>query len=260
MVGAAVVLACWLAAAAAPQPGAPPGEGKVNVPAPTGAAEEAPAPREEDISLITLVVHGGVLMIPIGICSVVALAYIIERFIRLRRSQVMPAAFIRAMEKFIASPERDNGRGLELCRAHPSPIARIFEGAFRRAGRSTAEIEKAIEDAGQREVNRLKQNVRILSTVANIAPLLGLLGTVFGMIRAFAKIRSEAGLGKPELLAGGIYEALVTTAAGLSVAIPALAMYYYFSHKIEKMVREIDELTPQVVEAIAAGSRGERAG
>jgi len=91
--------------------------------------------RDSDISLITLVRRGGVLMIPIGLCSIVALAFIVERLIRLRRSQVVPAGFLKTMGDFLDSPEKDNGHALEVCRTHPSPIARILEGAFKRTGR-----------------------------------------------------------------------------------------------------------------------------
>jgi len=236
----------------APPPAAGPAaeDGDVAPAPPAPVADDADT-EDADIRLVTLIRRGGILMWPIGLCSIIALAFIIERLVRLRRSEVMPAGFLKGLGELIGSRHVDNGRALELCSAHPSPVSRIFRGAFKKMGRTHAEIQKAIEDAGEREVSRMKQNVRTLSTVANIAPLLGLLGTVIGMIRAFAKIRSEAGLGKPEMLAGGIYEALVTTAAGLSVAIPALAMFYFFSHRIDKMVREIDDLAADLVDTLA---------
>jgi len=127
----------------------------------------------------------------------------------------------------------------------------VAAAGLRKANRPLPEIEKAIEDAGAREAAAMRRNCRVLSMVASIAPLLGLLGTVTGMIRAFMTVASRAeALGRTEMLAAGIYEALVTTAVGLSIAIPALVCYYVYVEKAESFVAEIDAIAEELVTRI----------
>ncbi|MCB9916594.1 MAG: MotA/TolQ/ExbB proton channel family protein [Planctomycetes bacterium] len=121
------------------------------------------------------------------------------------------------------------------------PLTRILGAGLARAGGGAVAAERAAEDAGRREVRRLTGGLRPLVVVAMIAPLLGLLGTVWGMILAFTRIAQEDGLGRPELLAGGISQALITTAAGLAVAIPTQALYYYFRARIDRFARLVED-------------------
>ena len=142
---------------------------------------------------------------------------------------------------------------LEDIRAEDSPIVRVVRAGLRKAYRPTMEIEKAIEDAGAKEASTMRRNCRALSVVANVAPLLGLLGTVLGMINAFMTVASkQEALGKTELLAAGIYQALVTTAVGLAIAIPSLILYYLFVDKIERLINEIDDITIELVERMTS--------
>ncbi|MFW6061329.1 MAG: MotA/TolQ/ExbB proton channel family protein, partial [Planctomycetota bacterium] len=137
--------------------------------------------------------------------------------------------------------------GLSYCEQNGSPIARIAQAGLRKLHRKPEAVEGAIEDAGANEVSKLRHNLRTLYGIAAIAPMLGLLGTVWGMIEAF-QVASTKGLGKAEYLATGIYEALVTTFAGLLVAIPAVMFYYYFLGRIDGIIHDMNELSYEFVE------------
>jgi biopolymer transport protein ExbB len=228
-------------------------------PADAAFAAEATAPQAAapakipDRNLVEIVHSGGVLMWPILACSVVTVTVVFERLVMLRRARVVPRAFVRRFMERLGSGGLDRAGALELCRANASPVAHVFGHAVKRWGRPRREIEQAILDGGQREVVHLRKNLRIINGVATGAPLLGLLGTVVGMIQAFNVIAVQKGIGKPELLAGGISVALLTTAAGLTVAIPSLIAYLYLVGRVDRLVIEIDTLTEQVVDAISMG-------
>jgi biopolymer transport protein ExbB len=191
-------------------------------------------------------------MIPIGLCSVVALAYTVERLLRLSAGSLGGRPFVRHLAQSVR--ERGPAGGLELCRAQRKPLARILGAGLARASGPYVEAERAAEDAGRREVKRLCVNLRPLVVVAMIAPLLGLLGTVWGMIQAFTAIANTDGLGKPEVLAGGISQALITTAAGLAVAIPTQALYYYFRARIDRFARLAEDAQLELGEILLGGS------
>lgn len=205
-------------------------------------------------NLVEIFHSGGVLMWPILACSIVTVTVVFERLVMLRRSRVVPRAFIRRFMERLSAGTLDRESASELCRANASPVAKVFGHAVKRWGRPSNEIEQAILEGGQREVNHLRKNLRIVNGVATVAPLLGLLGTVVGMIEAFNVIAVQQGIGKPELLAGGISKALLTTAAGLTVAIPSLIAYLYLAGRVERLVAEIDALAEEVVESIALGA------
>jgi len=133
---------------------------------------------------------------------------------------------------------------------HDTSLARVLKTGLLRFGGKLDEIERAIEGAGQHEASLLNSNLRVLGAVANITPMMGLLGTVFGMIKAFNVI-SQSGTGNPGLVASGISEALITTAAGMIVGIPALALYHYFRAKIDRYVFEMEEISFQLVEELS---------
>jgi len=208
----------------------------------------APAAPAGMASLFDMVVSGGPVMIPIGLCSIVALAYTIERLIHLR-----PSWLGRAIVE--AADSGGPAAALSLCRERQRPLARILAAGLARFGSPVLEMEKAVEDAGHREMRRLSANLRPLVVVAVIAPLLGLLGTVWGMIQAFSTIGLEAGIGKPELLSYGISQALVTTAAGLAIAIPTQSVYYYFRGRIDAFVRGTEEIYLELEEKLAPHRR-----
>jgi biopolymer transport protein ExbB len=208
-------------------------------------------------SLTEMLVSGGPLMVPIGLCSVVALAYTIERALRLRRTSLGLSELGGELVEVVRAGGAQ--RGLELCRAKPSPLSRVMHTALSTWGAPVLEREKAVEDAGQREVRRLSAGLRPLVVVAAIAPLLGLLGTVWGMILAFSAIAQQAGLGRPELLADGIRQALVTTAAGLAIAIPTHAAYFWLKGRIERFARAAEDLYLQLGETLRGIAEAPRA-
>jgi biopolymer transport protein ExbB len=172
--------------------------------------------------------------------------------IALRRSRVIPKPFVSRFVRQIQDGELDRTQALQLCEENGSPVARIFAGAVRKWGRPAVEVEQAILDAGERVTNDLRRYLRVFSAVSTISPLLGLLGTVFGMIQAFNAVAASDALGRPELLANGVSQALLTTAAGLVVAIPALLVYYLFVGRIDRLVVDLDALGEDVVHAISA--------
>jgi biopolymer transport protein ExbB len=141
---------------------------------------------------------------------------------------------------------------LEICEDFDCPTAEVFRAAVKRWGRPLVEVEQAVFDAGERASEGLRRFLRVFSAVSNVAPLLGLLGTVSGMIGAFQTMSSGAGAANPEQLGSGISEALITTAAGLCVAIPAYLAYVFFSARADALQTDIDRMTIRVVESISA--------
>lgn len=219
------------------------------------AASQPSAPLEGELdSLYHMVLNGGWIMIPIALCSIVAVAYTVERWLRLNSRALGTSGF--GGELLAALEEGGTERGLALCEERPSALARVMRPALAAWSEPFLEREKMVEDAGQREVRRLSANLRPLVVVAMISPLLGLLGTVWGMIVAFSTIAQAEGLGKPELLASGISQALITTAAGLAIAIPTQAAYYYLRGRIDRFTRQAEELYGKVTARLSAGPSG----
>jgi biopolymer transport protein ExbB len=207
-------------------------------------------------SIWDLVIKGGPMMIPIGLCSLVAVAVIIERVITLRRSSVLPSNFPPGLRKVMTESGGDRAKAMEYCSARPSPLSRVIGAAVKRLGEPSDAMERHVQEAGEREVMRLRKNLRALSVVAAVSPLLGLLGTIFGMILAFQTVAASGeALGKTEMLAEGIYQAMITTAAGLIVAIPALVCYHWLAAKIDGLIMRIDHLTVEFIEDTAPGRR-----
>ncbi|KAA3606030.1 MAG: MotA/TolQ/ExbB proton channel family protein [Planctomycetota bacterium] len=191
-------------------------------------------------SLYDMVMNGGPVMVPIGLCSVVALGYTVERFVRLAPAKIGNRRFGQGVLEVVREGGPDPG--LEACHGKSNPLSRILAEALRRWRAGLVERDKAVEDAGAREVHRMAANLRPLQVVAMLAPLLGLLGTVWGMIQAFSKLAAADSLAKPELLASGISQALVTTAAGLAIAIPTQAAYFYFRGRIDRFTRMVEDI------------------
>ncbi len=225
-----------------------------------GAAQTAGGPPAEvspaGHNLLQLLQRGGPVMYPLYVCSILVVAFWIERLISLRRNRVIPPGVLDAIHE--ASVSRDpevRRRLLDEIQAGASPMARIIKAGGRKLGRPPLEVEKAIEDAAAREVARLQRNNKVFSVVATIAPLLGLLGTVTGLMRSFMNVAMTAeALGRTELLAAGIYEALVATAVGLSIAIPSMALYFYYQEQVDKLVARIDEGAVEFLETLSASA------
>ena len=197
--------------------------------------------------------RGGPLMYPILFCSLVGMAFAIERLVSLRRAAVAPRGFADALADTLA----DGGAeaGLRLCEERPSSLARVLKAGLGLAGSPREEIVTAMEEAGERELWSLERFAKPLSIIAGISPLLGLLGTVWGMIMAFDVVASKGELGNPRELAEGIATALLTTFAGLSVAIPCYLLYHYFSSKSDRLVIEIEETASHMAATLQEAPR-----
>ncbi len=206
-------------------------------------------------NLLQVIRDGGPLMLPIGVCSFILLVFVFERTIALRRGRVIPGPFVRRFLEQIRDGQLDRDAAADLCEANSSPVAEVFFAAVNKWGRPSVEVEQAIIDAGERVTNGLRAYIRLFNGISTISPLLGLLGTVLGMIRAFNAIATADAMGRPELLAAGISQALLTTAAGLSVAIPALIAYLFFVGRVDRLIVDIDALGQQLVGLIAADAR-----
>jgi len=204
--------------------------------------------------MIELIVKGGVFMYPIIFCSIVALAVFIERIFLLRRKKIIPDDFVRQVEELIKKEKFSEA--VFLCQSNISSISKIFLAGLKNARKGMWLVKEAIEERGSREALILEKHVSILATIANLTPLLGLLGTVSGMIKTF-KVISVQGIGNPAPLAGGIAEALITTAAGLSIAIPTLVGHRFLKDKANTLVFEMEEDSIRLVD-LMEGLGGEK--
>lgn len=203
---------------------------------------------EGNVMPFNFMIEGGILMWPIAMCSVVGLAIIIERFIALRRASIDTREFMDTMRQVLRQNRIQEA--VEICDETDAPVARIMRAGILKHNRGKDEIREAIEDAGHLEIPRLERYMSALATCANIAPLLGLLGTVAGMIKAFAQIKNKRGQVNPSDLAEGISNALLTTAFGLTVAIPILVVYNYLVSRVDNLVVEMEISSSELVELL----------
>ncbi|NQV25724.1 MAG: MotA/TolQ/ExbB proton channel family protein [Rhodopirellula sp.] len=191
-------------------------------------------------------------LVPFVIASVISVWFTIERVVVLRRSRVIPRGFVEPFLEDLHKGKLDSATALSQCKKNDSPVAAIFLHGVQKWGRPSIEVEQAVIDGGERQIGQLRRHLRVLNGVATVTPLLGLLGTVVGMIQAFNDIASAGAMGKADQLAAGIAMALLTTAFGLAIAIPSLIMYMYLSGRVETLVMEMDELSQKVVRHVCA--------
>jgi len=216
------------------------------------AEEGQPAEAAEKINILELLVRGGHLMWPIAFMSLLVVTFGGERLLGLRRRKILPPELVSGLGNLAGQQGGlDPRKAYKLCQQYPSAAASVIKTMLLKVGRPHTEVEHAVSEANDREAARLYSNVRWLALAAGITPLMGLLGTVWGMIQAFfATANLPTGANKAEHLAQGIYVALVTTFAGLSVAIPAAVLAHLFEGRIQKLFRELDEtllgLMPQL--------------
>ena len=196
--------------------------------------------------------------IPFGVATLISLWFSTERLVVLRRARVIPKPFVDRFLHHLREGTIDPDEANQLCLENGSPVAHIFAHGVRKWGKPSVEVEQAIIDGGERQVSELRKHLRVLNGVATVCPLIGLLGTVWGMIEAFNGIASSAAMGSPEKLAAGIALALLTTAAGLLIAIPSLIIYMYLSGRVDRLVMEMDRLGQEVVYSISAEALHER--
>jgi biopolymer transport protein ExbB len=201
--------------------------------------------------VLELVKAGGWLMLPILICSVLALAIIIQRFYTLRRSRVIPDGALQAVYGQYKAGNLTSEYINSL--REKSPLEQILAAALINRNQPRAVMKEAIEEEGRQIVHGLEYFLGALATIAAITPLLGLLGTVLGMIDVFAAIVT-AGVGNPGVLAGGISKALITTAAGLSIAIPALIFHEILSSRVDQLILDMEDKAVQMVDVLHQGN------
>lgn len=201
-----------------------------------------------------MVIKGGWTMIPLGLVSLVAMTIIVERLIVTRKARVAPPELVSSLASMRGSPRQ----ALAKCRAESAPAAAVLGAAIQWRDESREVQEKQIADAGEREVRKLRQRMRLLSVLPQAATMLGLLGTVFGMIRTFTVVAASGeSLGKTEKLAQGIYEAWTATAGGLVVAIPTLVMYHIIMARIDAAAALLDTEAVRWLEARPQGETAE---
>jgi biopolymer transport protein ExbB len=213
-----------------------------------GAPTMAPVPTR---SLFDMLFAGGPLIIPILLASFVMMLIVFERIISLRRRRVVPRLFIERFLLQVREGALDRTEALERCEDESSHIARVFAAGVRKWGKPAVEVEQAVLDEGERIANVLRRYLRVLNGVSTVSPLLGLLGTVWGMIQAFNVIANSPAMGRAEMLAGGISVALITTATGLLVAIPALIFYLFFVGRVDGLIMEVDHYGQELVNLIS---------
>jgi len=194
-----------------------------------------------------LIKAGGLLMWPIIACSIVAMAIFVERMWAYRREKVVPEHLLSQIWNFHKT-QKLTAAHVQAIREN-SPLGRVLAAGLTNVKHSREVMKEAIEEEGRQVVYELERYLNTLGTIASISPLLGLLGTVIGMIKVFTAITS-AGVGNPAVLAGGISEALITTAAGLSVAIPSLMFHRYLGGKVDELVLAMEEQAVKMVEVM----------
>ena len=227
--------------------------GPSSEPAPIGDAQAAAAPttppKSKSINIFELAVAGGIFMIPIAGMSILAVTMTIERLLALRRQRVLPDGLVTRLHRLCADTGRfDPRKAHRICDQYPSAAANVIRAMLLRVGRPILEIESTVAHASQREADRLYANVRWLNLAASLSVLLGLIGTIQGMMLIFHQMQvMDPSADRAVALAGGIYTKLVCTFSGLSVAIPSAFFSHYFEGRIQALFREIEELAHSIM-------------
>ena len=190
--------------------------------------------------------QGGIFMYPLLFFSVLAATVAIERFIVFSKAKLNVSEFLTKIRKALLV-NRNVKEAIKICEQSKGPVASVMKAGLLRYGHAREDIEKTIENAALYELDRLEKRLGVLGTTANVAPMLGFLGTVAGMIKSFATL-AEQGLTNPAAVAVGISEALITTATGLIIAIPAQLVYNWYTTKITRFVRDIETASNMLVE------------
>jgi biopolymer transport protein ExbB len=194
---------------------------------------------------------GGVIVCPIILCSVLALAIFVERLISFARVRIRGYGLVKEVAQYIRNKE--SAKALTLAKRNESPMGRILVDAIEVAGQGSETLESVIVNSTDGEVRKLSRYLQALATIANIAPLLGLLGTVVGMIKAFMVIQEMGGKVNASVLAGGIWEAMLTTALGLSVALPTMIAHSYLTSRVDNYEAQLQDGTVTFIKALGQG-------
>lgn len=212
------------------------------------SATAATAPTIQKLSLWQLCMEGGWLMIPLALLSIISIYVLIERSIVLQKASKVDETFMKRIRDYIHDGEIESARN--LCRATDTPYARLIDKGITRIGRPMNDVQTAIENIGSIEVARLGKGLTWLATTAGGAPMIGFLGTVVGMVDAFYNLASAGSAANIDVLAGGIYEALVTTVAGLIVGIIALFAYNWLTARINTLLTQLEAGTMEFMDLL----------
>jgi biopolymer transport protein ExbB len=202
----------------------------------------------ETTSLLDILILGGWVMVPLALLSVLTVYLLVERLIVIRRAASDPEAITDRVRSYVRNGDVEGA--LAFCADKDVPITRILRHGLERLGRPISEIQDAVQAAGRHESFELEKRTNLLASIAGIAPMLGFFGTVVGMIRAFQEIQSLQGNVNPSVLAGGIWEALITTAAGLLVGILALFSYNYLLGRIRVLTNDMERSTTDFIDLL----------
>ena len=193
---------------------------------------------QESLTIFSLLIKGGYMMIPIFLLSIVAIYIFVERMMTINRASKTPIGFMDKIRQMVAGGDINAAK--LVCAQSDTPIGKMIEKGIARIGSPLKSIEVSIENVGKIEIYKLEKNLSLLATISGAAPMIGFLGTVTGMIRAFISIAQEEGAVSPKLLSSGIYEAMITTAAGLVVGIVAYLGYNYLVTRVQKIVHNME--------------------
>lgn len=216
----------------------------------TMAAQDsaAVAPEGSSIQLIDLVFKGGIMMIPIFLLSLIGVYVLVERLRTLKQATASPDAFMAQIKELVL--KGDISAAKIVCAQSDTPMSRMIEKGLKKIGSSLKNIEASIENVGRIEIYRLEKNLSLLATIAGAAPMLGFLGTVMGMINAFMSIAQEEGAVSPKMLSEGIYQAMITTAAGLVVGVLAYLAYNYLVTRMQKIIHSMEYSSIEFIELL----------
>ncbi len=212
------------------------------------AANMMQAAASEQTSLLDTLILGGWIMIPIFLLSFVAIYLFVERLATIRKANADPEALTRRVRAYVQEGDVQGAMG--YCESRDNPIARILRHGLERLGRPISEIQDAVQAQGKHEAFELEKRTELLASIAGIAPMLGFLGTVTGMIQAFQEIQALEGNVNPSVLAGGIWEALLTTAAGLVVGILAFFFYNFLLSRIRRLVNDMERSATDFIDLL----------
>ena len=202
----------------------------------------------EPLSGVDIFLRGGWVMIPILLLSFLAVYLFVERLLALNRAKGDPEQLTQTVAQYVRAGDLSGAIG--YCRAQDNPVSRIIQRGLERIGRPISEIKEAVQTAGRREVYALEKRTDLIASAAAIAPMIGFLGTVTGMIEAFQNIQSMQGAVSPSALAGGIWEALITTAFGLAVGIVALFAYNFLINRISRTVNDLERASTDFIDLL----------
>lgn len=213
-------------------------------------ASQVPAvvePKQDSLSLFDLVLKGGFIMIPMGLLSILTLYYFFERFMTLRKASKLDANFMNNIKDYIYNGNRDAAKA--LCRNTDSPAARMVEKGVARIGKPIKEIEEAMESVGKLEINKLEKNLSVLSLVGRIAPILGFVGTIAGVIKIFYDISLTDNI-SIGVISGGLYQKMITSASGLVIGLLAFIGYFVLNTMLDKIINKMEATSTEFIDIL----------